>query len=69
MHIVWGIWNIHGDSEDEDVDMTEVHVAAVKEVMHKTGMIIKIVDLAAMTLKEILSITEVRGQDNSFRGQ
>ena len=59
MHKVQGTWSIQGDSEDEDVDAKEVHAAVEKEETHKTGLIIKIEEPAAVILKGIFSITEV----------
>ena len=52
-------WNIQGDSEDKAVDVTEVHVATVMEVTHKTGLNIKTEELVVVILKENLHIIEV----------
>ena len=58
-HMVQVTWNTQGDSKDKAVDVTEAHVAMVKEVTHETGLITKIEEPAVVSLKEILNITEV----------
>ena len=52
-------WNIQGNSEDEAVDVTEVHMAAVMEEIRKTGLNIKTEELVTVILKENLHIIEV----------
>ena len=41
------------------MDVTEVHVAVVMEVTHKTGLTIRIAELVVVILKETLHIIEV----------
>ena len=57
-----------GDSADQDVDVIEVHVAMEMEETQKTGLIIKIKELAAVSHKGIFSITEVEVKIIRFEG-
>ena len=54
--------------EDVDVDVIEVHVAVETEGTLKTGLIIKIEELAMVSHKGIFIITEVEVKIIRFKG-